>query len=75
MNVRDLFDSRGWHTVTSDNTFYRDSESRHGGRRFGITLTYSFGNMKAKRPTRKPNQNMNQNMNMSDEGYGDEGMM
>ncbi len=75
MNVRDLFDSRGWHTVTSDNTFYRDSESRHGGRRFGITLTYSFGNMKAKRPTRKPNQNMNQNMNMGDEGYGDDGMM
>lgn len=73
MNIRDILDSRGWHTVTGDRNFYRDSENRHGGRRFGMTLTYSFGNMKAKRPTRKPSQN--QNMNMESDGYGDEGMM
>lgn len=73
MNIRDILDSRGWHTITGDRNFYRDSENRHGGRRFGMTLTYSFGNMKAKRPTRKPSQN--QNMNMESDGYGDEGMM
>lgn len=73
MNIRDILDSRGWHTVTGDRNFYRDSENRHGGRRFGMTLTYSFGNMKAKRPTRKPSQN--QNMNMDSDSYGDEGMM
>lgn len=74
VNVRDLMDSRGWHTVTSDRNFYRDSESRHGGRRFGFTLTYSFGNMKAKRPTRTPNQNQQMN-NMGDDSYDSEGMM
>lgn len=73
LNVRDLLDSRGWHTITSDNNFIRDAENRHGGRRFSATLTYSFGNMKAKRPTRK--QNQNQEMNTGDDGYESDGMM
>ena len=74
VNVRDLLDSRGWHTVTSDKFFHRDSENRHGGRRFGFTLTYSFGNMKAKRPTRNPNQQQQMN-GMDEEGYDEGGMM
>ncbi|MBQ3188491.1 MAG: TonB-dependent receptor [Bacteroidaceae bacterium] len=73
VNLRDLFDSRGWHTITGDNNFIRDAENRHGGRRIGATLTYSFGNMKAKRPTRK--QSQSQNMNTGDDGYDSEGMM
>ena len=69
VNARDLLDSRGWHTVTRNNSFIRDSESSHGGRRFSITLTYSFGNMNA----RKPNRNQHQEMPSS--GYDDmEGM-
>lgn len=56
LNVRDLLDSRGWHNVTNNATFRRDSENRHGGRRFSATVTYSFGNMKAKKPTRKQSQ-------------------
>lgn len=68
LNVRDLLDSRGWHTVTSDNLFYRDAKNRHGGIRFSVTATYSFGNMKAKRPTRKQNQNQSS-------GYDDYGEM
>lgn len=71
INVRDLFDSRGWHTVTGDENFHRDAENRHGGRRFGATLTYSFGNMKAKRSDRRHNQNMNGD----DESYESDGMM
>ncbi len=71
LNVRDILDSRGWHTVTGDNTFHRNAENRHGGRRFSATISYSFGNMKAKRPTRKQSQN--------NSGYEDyesgEGMM
>lgn len=59
INARDLLDSRGWHTVTENSTFRRDSDNNHGGRRFGFTLTYSFGNMKAKYNTRKQNNNMN----------------
>ena len=53
VNARDLLDSRGWHSVTENNSFYRDSKSSRGGRTFGVTLTYSFGNMKAKMPKRK----------------------
>lgn len=55
MNIRDLLDSREWKTVTSDHTFCRDAENRHGGRRFSATVTYSFGNMKAKKSSRKRN--------------------
>lgn len=58
VNARDILDSRGLHTVTVNDTFYRYSENSHGGRTFGFTLTYSFGNMKAKRPDRKQMQEM-----------------
>lgn len=71
LNVRDLLDSRGWHTITGDGKFHRDAENRHGGRRFSATLTYSFGNMKAKRPDRRQNQNMNND----DDSYESDGMM
>lgn len=67
-NVRDLLNSRGWHSVTENSSFYRDSKSTRGGRRFSVTLTYSFGNMKAKMPKRKQSETQ-QN------GYGEmEGM-
>lgn len=74
LNVRDLLDSRGWHTITGDKNFVRDAENRHGGRRFSATLTYSFGNMKAKRPTRQQKQQMN-NQNYDDYDGSGEGMM
>ena len=64
LNARDLLDSRGWHTVTSNEFFTRDSRSSHGGRTFSFTLTYSFGNMKAKMPNRKQQE-------MPSSGYGD----
>lgn len=73
LNVRDLLDSRGWHTVTGDSNFRRDAKNSHGGRRLSFTLTYSFGNMKAKRPTRK--QSDTQQMNMGDDSFEGEGMM
>lgn len=68
LSGRDILDSRGWHTVTGDGNFTRDAENWHGGRTVSATLTYSFGNMKAKRPTKKPSENMN-NYNG---GYGEE---
>lgn len=73
LNVRDLLDSRGWHTVTGDSNFRRDAKNSHGGRRLSFTLTYSFGNMKAKRPTRK--QSDTQQMNMGDDSFEGEGIM
>lgn len=56
LNARDLLDSRGWHSTTINENFHRYSENSHGGRRFSLTVTYSFGNMKAKRPNRKPQE-------------------
>ena len=58
VNARDILDSRGRKTITENDNFYRYSHNSHGGRRFGFTLTYSFGNMKAKRPDRKQMQEM-----------------
>lgn len=66
VNVRDLLDSRGWNSVTSNKNFYRDSESSHGGRTFSFTLTYNFGNMKAQPPKRKPQE-------IPNSGYDDYG--
>ena len=63
INARDLLDSRGWHTVTTNEGFYRYSENSRGGRTFGFTLTYSFGNMKAKKPSHMPQE-------MPTNGYG-----
>lgn len=56
MNVRDLLDSRKWKTVTESDSFRKYSENRHSGRRFNVTITYSFGNMKAKKSSKKNNE-------------------
>lgn len=68
INARDLLDSRGRHVVTTNDSFYRDSKNSRGGRKFSITLTYNFGNMKAKKPTRKQQE-------MPATGYDDYGEM
>lgn len=56
VNARDLLDSRGWHNITENDSFWRESKNSRGGRTFGFTLTYSFGNMKAQMPKRKPQE-------------------
>lgn len=67
LSARDILDSRRWRTITSSDNFRRDAENWHGGRTINATLTYSFGNMKAKKPTKKPSENMN-----NYDGYGEE---
>lgn len=57
INARDLLDSRKRHTITSGAGFEQDNMNWRGGRRFGFTLTYSFGNMRAKKS--KPERQMN----------------
>ena len=52
-NVRDLFDSRKFRSVTSGEGFYQYSENKRMGRMFGLTLTYNFGNTKPK-PVDRP---------------------
>ena len=48
INARDILNSRKWHTVTSGTGFTQDAKSWWGGRTVGFTLTYNFGNMRAK---------------------------
>ncbi|MBR6600919.1 MAG: TonB-dependent receptor [Bacteroidaceae bacterium] len=51
LNGRDLLNSRRFHSVKwVDGEFYQDSSNFRGGRRISATLTYSFGNMRAKKP-------------------------
>ena len=71
VNARDLLDSRGGHSVTENATFIRDSKNSRGGRTFGITLTYSFGNMKAKKPNRKQQEMPSSGYEEMDGGMGE----
>ena len=50
VNCRDLFNSRQWETYTSDDTFTRYQKNWRRGRSVNFTVTWNFGNMKAKRP-------------------------
>lgn len=68
INARDLLDSRKWHTITSGTGFEQDAKSWRGGRKIGFTLTYSFGNMRAKPFKGKKRDNGgNDNMMFQDE--------
>ena len=70
LNGRDLLNSRRFHSVKFvDGEFYQDSSSFRGGRRLSTTLTYSFGNMRAKRPRKMSDENMS-----PEYGIGGEGM-
>lgn len=64
INARDLLDSRKRHTITSGTGFEQDDMNWRGGRRFGFTLTYSFGNMRAQKS--KPQRQMNMNEDPSE---------
>lgn len=53
LNVRDLFNTQSWHTITSGDGFYQDYES-HWGRHIRLMLTYQFGNTMARPETKRP---------------------
>ena len=53
LNCRDVFNSRCFETYTSSETFTRHQKGWHNGRRVNLTLTWSFGNTKAKKPKRQ----------------------
>ena len=68
INARDLLDSRKWHTITSGTGFEQDAKNWRGGRKIGFTLTYSFGNMRAKPfKSKKRDNGGNDNMMFQDE--------
>jgi outer membrane receptor protein involved in Fe transport len=56
LGLRDVFNSRKWHTVTSGNSYTQEAEHRGGGRRLNFAITYNFGNMKAKKPNKQKSQ-------------------
>ena len=58
LNGRDLLNSRRFHSVKWGPDFYQDSSNFRGGRQISGTLTYSFGNMRAKKPRRMDNGGM-----------------
>ena len=68
-NGRDLLNSRRFHSVKFvDGEFYQESSSFRGGRRLSATLTYSFGNMRAKKPRKMGDENMSPEYGMGGEG-------
>ncbi len=55
INCRDLFNTRKFENFTSSDTFTRHQKNWRSGRTVNFTLTYSFGNMKAKKTNKKSN--------------------
>ena len=68
INCRDVFNTSKFDTYTSSETFTRHQKNWRSGRTLNMTLTYSFGNMKAKAPKKKVNNSANMG------GEGGEGM-
>ena len=66
LNGRDLLNSRRFHSVKWGEDFYQNSSNFRGGRQISGTLTYSFGNMRAKKPRKMDSGGM-----QSEYGSGD----
>lgn len=63
LNCRDIFNSRRWkNTINVDGQYTEFNERWNGGRTIRLTIKYSFGNMKAKRPKHS-------DMEMNNGGY------
>ena len=73
VNARDILDSRRWKTITQTGDTRMESENWRGGRRIGVTLTYSFGNLAPSK--RKPAKPMESEMGPMDQFGGEGGMM
>ena len=67
LNGRDLLNSRRFHSEKWGPDFYQDSSNFRGGRQISGTLTYSFGNMRAKKP-RKMESGMQPEYGMGGDG-------
>lgn len=57
LNCRDLLNSRKFKVYTSSDTFTRYQENRRNGRNVSMTLTWSFGNSKAKKQKKEDREN------------------
>lgn len=68
LNCRDVFNSRKWETFTSNETFSRHQINKRHSRNVNFTLTYNFGNMRAKRPKTNHDENNMQDGQMNYNG-------
>ena len=68
INCRDLLNTRKFENFTSSETFTRHQKNWRSGRTVNMTLTWSFGNMKAKAPKKRPGSDVTG----SGEGGGEE---
>ena len=59
VNCRDVLNTSKFDTYTSSETFTRHQKNWRSGRTVNMTLTYNFGNMKAKAPKKKVNNSAN----------------
>lgn len=69
VSCRDLLNSRKFETWTSSDTFTRYQLNRRGGRKVNFTLTWNFGNMKAKKKPQRQNQGSEDESGESQGGY------
>ncbi|MBR6520657.1 MAG: outer membrane beta-barrel protein, partial [Paludibacteraceae bacterium] len=67
LSIRDLLNSRRWANTTWGDNFWQYSSHEPRGTMFSLSLTYNFGNMRAKK------QRPQGGMDMGGEGM-DEGM-
>ncbi len=66
---RDVLNSRKHHNITYGEGFTQESKGWRGGWQIGLTVTYGFGNMKAK--PNKNQQGMSGDDSMQGSGYGE----
>ena len=71
INCRDVLNTGKFETYTSSETFTRYQKNWRSGRTVNFTLTYNFGNMKAKAPKKKVDNSANMS---GEEGGGMDGM-
>ena len=68
LNCRDVLDSRKWETYTSGPTFNRHQKNWRGGRRFHLSVSWNFGNMKQKKEEEGEGQQGQGDNNLPDNG-------
>lgn len=68
VNCRDVLNSRKWETFTSNETFSRHQVNKRHSRNVNFTLTYNFGNMRAKKPKMNRDENDMQDSQMNYNG-------
>ena len=71
--MRDILNSRSWHGFTNGENFTQESKSWGSGRTANFTVSYSFGNMKAKKNKKEMKEDDMNPQSSSDDQMGEMG--